>query len=443
MQYKSIKMIFNKKSNFIKTIREFYLQYLKKYLLFRLIRMLVFKIFSIKFDFIQYKFQLIAIDKYQEEFNLNRIKLLDELIIKNEPLKLCPDEYNKIYTIENSNLITMKDVYSYELLDVNIRGLSDFIYTNDKRYCIYDNQLDLDREITCEILHERISIDLNKNIAIRRDSLFSKNIFLNRGIKLSGCNTNNYVHWLTEFLPKLALLNNSNLYLDYPIIVDSNLHKNIYESIELLSNGRKIIFIDRDCMVKVKNLIYITNVGHAIFEFRNENVEKKVSDTIFHHDAINIMRKQIFSKLNIIPNPQNNILLKRHINTSRKAIGFDILEKYLVDENDFSVIEPMELSFSEQVKVFSTAKFVIGQNGAALGNLVFIPNDVKIIAFSLWSKKTLYYYFYNICRPITNKMITVICEDDTDLNNSKVHRDFNINYKLILNTYNKIVKEEG
>ena len=139
------------------------------------------------------------------------------------------------------------DVYSpdvtihYFSLGVVIGGI-DFIFL--KPYVIH-HDLYSPSEHNCPAENVGV-ISKSVNSDAIRLSIIKKTIFIDRAISLVGQCSSNYAHWLTEILPKLAVLNSINKYENWPILVDSGLHPNIYSSLYLINkDARQVIHVDK------------------------------------------------------------------------------------------------------------------------------------------------------------------------------------------------------
>ncbi len=64
----------------------------------------------------------------------------------------------------------------------------------------------------------------------------------------------------------------------------------------------------------------------------------------------------------------------------------------LLSSHDYVEIASGEMSFSEQVKQFSSAKSVVGIAGAAMTNILFCPPDTPVLALAPDSMPALYYW---------------------------------------------------
>ena len=79
-----------------------------------------------------------------------------------------------------------------------------------------------------------------------------------------------------------------------------------------------------------------------------------------------------FSRQNFLKIKKRNINNKRLLNNKEVA---ELFKKY-----EFEIVFPENLSFEEQVKIFSQAKYIAGSTGAALTNIMYCPSNATIIS---------------------------------------------------------------
>jgi capsular polysaccharide biosynthesis protein len=122
---------------------------------------------------------------------------------------------------------------------------------------------------------------------------------------------------------------------------------------------------------------------------------------------INIMRNSIFRfyEINFRQEGYRKIYLSRSKSSKRRILNED--EFYLILKNKgFELIHAEDLSFKEQVKLFSESAFIIGVHGAGLTNILFCPNNCKLIElhpsnvvrshYMLLAKSLNLYYQYEV-----------------------------------------------
>ena len=71
----------------------------------------------------------------------------------------------------------------------------------------------------------------------------------------------NYAHWLTEVLPRVALFCREERYAGIPLVVNDGLHRNLVESLRMITRGtRRIIMLPIGRAIVVSEL-FLTSVA--------------------------------------------------------------------------------------------------------------------------------------------------------------------------------------
>jgi len=177
----------------------------------------------------------------------------------------------------------------------------------------------------------------------------------------------NYYHWITECLTRIEGLEYHQEYtgIKSTLIIDANLSKWQIESLKLLG------YEADDCLrwnwskIKVKRLV--------IPSFRRKGT---ISPT-----TCRWLRERLVSNLPDLIS--KNLLLSSRIYISRsKTAG-----RRVINEDDvLTALSPLgfvaytleEMSFADQVKLFSQAEIVVAAHGAGLTNIMFAQN-LKVI----------------------------------------------------------------
>ncbi len=171
-------------------------------------------------------------------------------------------------------------------------------------------------------------------------------------------------HWLAEHLPRLYLA--TQLYKNIVLILPDFLNNKYFADTLQYFNLKDIIFIKKDEIILVDKLIipYVTapggNYNREIFnKYRNFLRDKinKGSDASKEH--IYISRSK--AERRKIDNESEIIQI-----FSNKGIKIELMENY---------------SFSEQVKLLSNCEFLIGQSGAGMTNMMFMPRNSTVYLF--------------------------------------------------------------
>ncbi len=191
---------------------------------------------------------------------------------------------------------------------------------------------------------------------------------------LVNCYSRNYYHWIIDCLTRLEGI---QYYQEKTgrkpvLIIDSN------PSIWQIESLRLLGYEPDDCIqwnsfrVKVKRLV--------VPSFRRE--ELRISATACHW-----VRQRMFSNLPNMgsekPSFSSRIYISRPKTAGRRVINeADVLEVLI--PLGFVAYTLEDMSFSDQVRLFSQAEMVISPHGAGLTNIIFSHNLIVIELFGSW-----------------------------------------------------------
>ncbi|HPQ35619.1 MAG TPA: glycosyltransferase family 61 protein [Tenuifilaceae bacterium] len=235
----------------------------------------------------------------------------------------------------------------------------------------------------------------------------------------------NYYHYFYEGLVKLIALEELNIDIDIPIIVDEICLK-IPQFKELLtilnSKKRQIITLLPKTSVFVKNLYYISCPNIIPPNFINEN-NIKPSDVLYD--------KQIIYKLReaILPHSSGkeffkNIFISRSLSKSTRKYNeddvFNVLQNF-----GFQKICPEQLSIADQIALFNNANCIVGASGAAFTNLLFCKPTCKIV---ILTKKNIPISCFSSISTIVGSQLRYVTEDEMQIKKGKmsIHDSFYI-----------------
>ena len=248
----------------------------------------------------------------------------------------------------------------------------------------------------------------------------------------------NYAHWLTEVLPRVAIFCSNKHFKDIPIVVNDELHKNIMESLLLVTGvEREIITLPIGRALHVDNL-YITSVsGYLPFERRNTKIPGH-SHGLFSPQAFQLIRnstnkgsKLIDKIIGKIDWPEK-IFLRRN-SEIRNITNAVKLENLLIDRG-FTIIEPEKLLFLQQQQLFRHAKIIIGATGASFANIIFASQNTKIFILISKHPDLCYWYWQNIAcasGKTINYILGEIKEKSFRLTGG-IHSDYTIDLNMLL-----------
>jgi capsular polysaccharide biosynthesis protein len=410
---------------------KFYLVYIKPINILRWLAVLVWRLFllfrrlivsvDLSFPLVKLKDYVIANQCYVVPVLISdNVKTPSPQVFSNkdEGILVSPHEYYEF-----------PSVYAAELNDAMVHGGSNLVFINGE--VIYHDLYNFERDYSSEELHARWTVDVESmRICYPRDIHLTFEV--NIGSSFLDALAFNYAHWVTEVLPRIAVFCEMKEYADVPIIVDQHLHSNIMESLALVVGPhRQVITVPYGSVVKVNKLIQVSVTGYVPFERRNNKLVGH-SHGIFSSMAFTSLIKKlktfVVKKEN---NPYPSKIYLRRKSASRNIINIEKIEKIL-NQNGYVTIECDELSFIEQISLFSNVDNVIGVTGASFANIIFMKPESEITIFIGEFKYTSYWYWQNIAS-CTGNSISYFFGEIKDIKNN-IHSNFTID-ELALRNY--------
>lgn len=311
--------------------------------------------------------------------------------------------------------------------DAFVYGGTNMVLMNNEVIC--HDLYDFKRDETSEELHTRIKIDL-KGKRLRWLLRDKEPETIEVAASFTDSCASNYAHWITEVLPRIALFCAQPEFSHVPIIINDELHSNLLESLAcVLSDDREVIMLPVGRSLKVKTLYMTSPTGYVPFGRRNTKLSGH-SHGLFSAHAFEVMRQRLFSvisKADQVKGPVK-IYLRRKSGV-RNLINHQEVESFLLEQG-YTIIEPEKLNFTQQVRLFSQAKKVIGMTGAAFANLIFCPQDADIFIMISKHPDTSYWYWQNIACA-TGKKLHYILGSDVSRHENGIHADFSVDIVML------------
>ncbi|HDY93958.1 MAG TPA: glycosyltransferase family 61 protein [Pseudoalteromonas sp.] len=232
-----------------------------------------------------------------------------------------------------------------------------------------------------------------------------------------------YFHWFFDVLPRIWLLDKSDVEYD-SIFIGNDLNKDfICSSLQALGvNQDKIVMMNNN-IVDFDSVLYPTS---KIIEERfvrpslGDGVHYKGGwDPRYIKDINKAFREYNFKQSNGSGNKK--IFVSRDDATHRAAVNNDELLS-LVNEFGFEVFVPGDNTFAEQVNVFSNASIILGIHGAGMTNILWAkPRSSKVIeivvdgvddpGYRYLSEMLGLSYYYVRSRPVGNSKNGIAFDD--------------------------------
>lgn len=303
-------------------------------------------------------------------------------------------------------------VEAVEVPEAEIMGRCEFFFA--RQAAIHHDLYDFGVDLPGEEMHGLVGIEEKRGLLVR----YAKgraNTCIEEAISLLGWSTHNYIHWLTEYLPKLSLVDDIPSLTDLPLAIDAGLHPNILESLRLCNaHDRNLITVGQGEVLQLKRAIFITPTAYAPFDYRvlprltrNAMMPERA---MFVPRAIRTLRAKLLSAVAEEGRSEDpcRLFFRRNSHYRRMQNAEEV--ENLLRAHGFLIVEPERLSFMEQMKLVSAAEIIVTQSGAALGNMLFAPEGCRVVILTTWSPYSDYHYFSNLASVLNLRCIYIMCD---------------------------------
>ena len=189
----------------------------------------------------------------------------------------------------------------------------------------------------------------------------SENILQIKGQLFLFGGENNYWHFMIDFIPRLISLKDLSQE-KIKIIIPHDLDEKFFKFILKIC---KLLEINEVSFLKI-------NRGNLIYYFENLTFTSNPSMHFTYYFFHKLLNKTI------IKEQKKNLYVMRGDTSNRRVLNENNLISTLKKYN-YEIIDCAYLSIAEQIKKFSKAKNIIMPSGAAMANLLFIPDRINVV----------------------------------------------------------------
>ncbi len=376
------------------------------------------------FYFHQFK-EMMSLRDFAYKHNLDIVQVFNATKVDTPAPVIFPSE-DRSELVSPGDHYDFPSVYIAKLFGAKVYSGTNLVFLERSIIChdLYDFRYDT----TSEELHgiHQFSYDFKKMHRSNKSNLKTLNIE-SAAPFLDAC-ASNYAHWLTEVLPRIAVFCTIEQYIDVPIIVDSGLHPNIIESLELIVGlDREIIYQEKNMAISVKTLYMTSVTGYVPFGKRNIELESR-SHGMFSPQCLELLKKKVLSYADRVSfGSEHKRIYFRRNSHSRNIVNLKEVER-LILKNGYVLINPEELSFIQQVALINRSNAIVGTSGAAMANLIFAPSCTRCTILISKMKDMIYWYWQNMAISTEKEVHYVLGDADTRLDNG-INANFKINLK--------------
>ncbi len=290
-------------------------------------------------------------------------------------------------------IIALNGLNAYCIPNAAIIIGSAMVYEQDFSIAYVANPFDVETELLSE----------ETNKFIRRNSTntelefnFQRKIIQTGHIQ--GCvlkfNTiypDNYYHFLIEALPSIISLLASEDLNERSVVVSGILHSNMLSAFNFITFPMKISLLQLSEMrcVTADEVVITPDSAYGA-----HLIKGGVSDEyVFNKNNLRELRNFFKASKYYYTGIPNRRLFVRRRSPRRDLANSHSLEM-IAKVHGFDIVDPGELSFFDQITLFSSASVVCGPTGAWVANMLFSASDTEYIIFypntyqpkkSLWS----------------------------------------------------------
>jgi len=345
------------------------------------------------------KFIKYPVKRVEDYCRENHLRYL--VLKKSEICKIKEPQYFE----EQEEVVTTKeapDIYIAELKDARITSGNSYIISEG--CCLYDlATYDVDNRY--DLRYEAL-IKVDKNIAVIAEKSKPKKLEkIPVAISLSGLASYNYFHITIEILSRLINIDQYEEYREFPILFD-DVVKKIPQYQQLLERinqyNHPCIYLKPRESVLVERLIYPSYHTWMPVNIRKHGMMRP-EDFLIADSAVFNMRNTILKTQKISETYSNKkIFISRRNNKMMRLMNeasiAEIFKSY-----GFEILYPEDMDITEQIRVYSHASILAGATGAAFTNIIYAPQNAKIIC--IIPKEYHFYLFSTIAHIIGQECI--------------------------------------
>ncbi len=301
----------------------------------------------------------------------NRYKILAEE-------SLCEELRPYIWKERNgSNRVShiLPETYIAEIEKATVFGENELIMSkgqilSDIFTSVYANKMHLTKRIVEKV-------DLEKSEVTLRYHYYRKKA-VDNAFNLTGIFSYSYYHFLINILPKLFYLYQCEEYTECPLLIDRRAYENFKNIIDIFNiHNRKIICVGADVAFKVKKLITSSNCAWYD-RYVLENYFEDIGH-VYDKLAIQFVRNMALKNVKQKSATKRIYVSRKKVREDRRRLIEEEKVEALFHRYGFVSVCPEELSFLEQVELFSQTEVFAGVTGAAFTNIIFLPENATII----------------------------------------------------------------
>ena len=215
----------------------------------------------------------------------------------------------------------------------------------------------------------------------------------------------NYYHWLIDFLPKCWMLTREPRLQVFPMLVNGGFSAMQRET---------LAFVVDSLGLAAPRVEPLGDGGFAAV------AEAYLPTRVWRVAAVGFWRRVIERTIYEVAGPPQRRLFVIRAGTDRRRLRDEAALAARLQRHGFEAVDPGSLPFVEQIKLFASARIVVGVHGAGLTNMIFSRRELTLIELRAPQNTTAYAAFATIRQQRYVEIpVTVEAEGHRD----EAHRD--------------------
>ena len=191
-------------------------------------------------------------------------------------------------------------------------------------------------------------------------SIAEDKVFADRVYVLTHSNAQTYGHFLTECMPKIAVIR--CLYLlgyEFPVVISELEPPFIQELLKVMMPDMNTYLISKNQRLLARRAFLINLDNNYVFNRRRFEFISNRAKNVGSDIETNAGERIFISRKN------------RYNGKSFRTMECDNEIEEIAKEFDFSIVRPEEYNFNEQIGIFGKARVIVGEYGSGMHNAMF------------------------------------------------------------------------
>lgn len=264
------------------------------------------------------------------------------------------------------------EIYYSKIQNASILGMTDMIIIEDY---ILNDRFDFPNSSVMDFCSRNV-IEVGDEFILYAH----RTEVLKEAISLIGTASNNYYHWCFDILSKMAYVNRFPELKDVPLLIDISVsrHSSYLELLRYVDKyTHPIRYVERGCINLVETLHYFSPCTFSNVYWKKEPHES-MPRFVKPRAVIEMYRAALLhSDINVEAFPEK-VFLTRGEDKVKRLINEGEVASVLM-EHGFKLVDPEKLSIVDQAALFNAAKWIVGDEGAALVNAMYSGENTTVV----------------------------------------------------------------